>query len=160
MKAQRVQQRSVLIPVRRMDEHAGQFVDDDHVVILKDNIQRDVLGCHRILPRQVEFDLDKVTAADAKSDVLVTAIYLAQAVADRAPEVHSAESGKVAEQKLLETRSPQPVGNLDLDTLIHEEILSQMTAIYLGASHSGTFIQSSEFPRRNDARFGFSWERS
>lgn len=62
----------------------------------------------------------------------------------------------MTEQKILETRPTQAVGNLNLNSLIHVKILSQNGGFYLEASHSGTFIQSREFPRRKDARFGFS----
>ena len=44
MEQKRVDQRPGIIPLRRMNEHAGRFIDDQQEFVFVKNIQRDILG--------------------------------------------------------------------------------------------------------------------
>ncbi len=89
---QGVEQCAVFVAVGGVDEHVGGLVDDDEVLVFENNIERDVFGPHGVGAGEVEPDLDMVVGTDAVSDVLVAAVHLAEAVANRFAEVHFAQT--------------------------------------------------------------------
>ena len=48
MEQKRVDQRPGIIPLRRMNEHAGRFIDDQQEFVFVKNIQGDILGGNRV----------------------------------------------------------------------------------------------------------------
>ena len=41
---QRIDQRAGLMPARRMHDEAGRLVDDEEMVVLVDDVERDIFG--------------------------------------------------------------------------------------------------------------------
>ena len=62
---QGIDERPVVVPVSRMDHHSGGFVHDQHVLVLIDDIQGNVLGKDFHAPALVgHHELDDVAGAD------------------------------------------------------------------------------------------------
>lgn len=116
MERQRIEQRPPLVAMGRMDEHSGGFVYDNEMTVFEDDVERNVLGQHRGLAREVEMDLDEVTDAQTTPDILVLTVYLALLVANDLAKIHPAEIRKTVEQKILEPHIAL--------VLLHDELLS------------------------------------
>jgi hypothetical protein len=61
---QRVDQRAVGVAGRRVDDQAGRLVDDDEVLVLEEDRQRDVLGDRAGRRGRRDRDLDDVAEAE------------------------------------------------------------------------------------------------
>jgi hypothetical protein len=102
-----------------MNEHARRLIDDDQMLVLENNIERDVFRPHRVLARRVELDLDEVAAADPEPDILKPAVHLTPLVSYDTAQVHSAEAGKALEKEVLEPGPRGPIRYDDSDLFGH-----------------------------------------
>ena len=64
MRDQGVHQRAVGIAGRRMDDHSRRFVHDDHVIVLVDDVERDILPGRRRRNRRRHRDFKDVASFD------------------------------------------------------------------------------------------------
>ena len=123
MKHQRIEQCAILVAVSWMDQHSSRLVHHDQVFVLEYNFEWNVLRLHCRLARRIKFDLNKVPASDAKTDILRSAVYLALFGTNYIAKIQPAEAGKLIEQIIFEPGLWRSVGNLDLD-LVHWRILA------------------------------------
>src|SRR5215207_3168825 len=72
MEHHRIQQRSVLFAVRRMNEHPRRLVYDDQVRVFISDVERNVLREHRVFTRKVDCDFDEVLRQQPLAAILVT----------------------------------------------------------------------------------------
>src|SRR5829696_3109137 len=76
MVRQAIEQRPVAVAMRRVDEHAGRFVDDDEMGVFVNDLKVDLLRLHCGAARHVDADLDEILRPHAVADVLESPVYL------------------------------------------------------------------------------------
>ena len=69
MRDQRIDQRAGLVPGRRMHDESLGLVDDDDVVVLVDDIERDILARGFRIDSRWHIDCDRIAGGDMISGV-------------------------------------------------------------------------------------------
>lgn len=57
-------QRTAVMPCTWMDHHARRLVDDEHLLVLKQNVQRDILWIYRPLLRRGDHDAHPIARSN------------------------------------------------------------------------------------------------
>ena len=127
MKDEGVKKCSVLIAIRRMHQHSGRFVHDYEMGVLKNDVERNILRPHRVRHCRVELDLNEISASDPKSDVLEPSVNFASFFLNDPAEIHPTKPWELSKEVIFESCARNAVGNLNLDPLVHGEILSYLT---------------------------------
>ena len=139
----RVEQRSVLLNVRRVNEHSRRLVYDEQVGVFLDDVERNVLSEHRVLSRKVDGDLDKVVWKQSLTDVFVTAVHLAITGLYNFAKVHLAKLWKASTKKIDKPNPPLVLAHNDLQPFnCHNSVVfPRVTAVSFGLSRPCRILQ-------------------
>ncbi len=99
---QGVDQRAAFVAQRRMDDHAGRFVDDDQVAVFVAHVQRDVLGLDDGLDHRRHGGHQPLAALDAVAGAGALAVHRDQSLADEPLPLHPRQIGQGGRQGAVE----------------------------------------------------------
>ena len=122
---QRIEQRAAVLAMRWVNQHSCWLVNDDQLVILENDIERNVLRTHRRSSRRVDDDLDKIIGSQPETPILMAPIDFASCGFHQIAKVHFAQPAKMVEQKILKPHLVMLGGGLYFDTVYHYKIVTQ-----------------------------------
>src|SRR6266404_6110481 len=120
IKRKSIQQRPAIFAMRGVNEHSGGFVYDNDLIILKNDIERNILRPHGGASRVVDDDLDKIVRAKPVADVFPSTVDFTPFGFHQIPKVHFAQTAKMTQQKILEPHLVVLGGGLYFYTVFHD----------------------------------------
>ena len=115
---QRVDERAVLVAGRRMGHQAGGLVDDEHVGVLVDDLERDGLRLDDVVADRRDVELEPGAGRDRVPGADDAAVRGQAAVRDEALDVRAREARRVGHEA-VDATARRARGHLDRDALGH-----------------------------------------
>jgi hypothetical protein len=116
-----VGERARHVAVRGVDEHAGGLDDDEQLVVLEEDVERQPLGRHRRRLALVVGDLDRVARFDLVAAGARDAVHRARAAPGEHADAHAAQGTEARGQKLVEPPARLVTLDLEAESLTHRE---------------------------------------